>query len=366
MAADIHPDIHADSRKVRTAVVLQGGGALGAYELGVVKALYEQRPGFKPAVVAGTSIGAITAAVLGGARGDPIATLERLWRERLTVPRPLPGGLDPTSWWPPLLRRSLAALGNPGMYRLRPDALFAPWLCSSVYDTAPLRRTLADLVDLEKLNRGDIGVIVGALDLDTGEAAYFDNTGGALSFDAVVASGSLPPGFPLTRIGDGSYWDGGLFSNTPLSPAINFLEACQPDDPDIFRELIVVELFPMRAEIPRTLPEVMDRMTQLRYTTRLTLDRKFFETIDKQVDLMKKKIDEALPPGSTIFDDETYVKMRAHRKIDRFEVVTADLPSALSSASDFSRPSIEARIQAGYEDAIRQGIGGGGPVRCRR
>src|SRR3954464_8814571 len=97
---------------VHTAVVLQGGGALGAYEYGVLKALYEQRPGFKPVAVTGISIGAITAAVLGGARSDPVSALDRLWREKLTVVSPLP-----FLWLPPEIDRSLAILGNPGMYR---------------------------------------------------------------------------------------------------------------------------------------------------------------------------------------------------------------------------------------------------------
>src|SRR5688572_4627166 len=83
-----------ENRAVLTAVVLQGGGALGAYELGVLKALYEHRPGFRPVVVSGTSTGGVTAAVLGGARGDPIPVLERLWREKFTVSAPFPG------WWP--------------------------------------------------------------------------------------------------------------------------------------------------------------------------------------------------------------------------------------------------------------------------
>ena len=85
---------------VRTGIVLQGGGALGAYEFGVLKALYEQRPGFKPTVVTGTSIGAITAAVLVGAKGDPIEALDRLWREKLPVPCASFGFFDPTPWWP--------------------------------------------------------------------------------------------------------------------------------------------------------------------------------------------------------------------------------------------------------------------------
>src|SRR5690349_24499974 len=99
------------TRNVQTAIVLQGGGALGAYEYGVLKALYEQRPGFRPVAVAGISIGAITAAVLGGAQGNPISALDRLWRDKLTVSPPLP-----IPWLPSQIDQSLAVLGNPGMY----------------------------------------------------------------------------------------------------------------------------------------------------------------------------------------------------------------------------------------------------------
>ena len=139
---------------VETAIVLQGGGALGAYEFGVLRALYERRPGFSPVAVAGVSIGAITAAVLGGAAGDPIGALDTLWRRKLTVGAPpgLPAAVD----------RSLAMLGNPGMYQLHAGLFTAPWLLTSVYDTAPLRATLAELVDPARLNAADPRVIVGA------------------------------------------------------------------------------------------------------------------------------------------------------------------------------------------------------------
>ena len=221
-----------------------------------------------------------------------MVALERLWREKLTVAPPLPG------WWPVSWERSLAVLGNPGMYRLRGQWLYAPWASSSVYDTAPLRDTLAELVDVDTLNNGDIQVIVGALEVATGEAKFFDNRQRALSFDDVVASGSLPPAFPMTEIDGDSYWDGGLFSNTPLSPAINFLEERQADDPSVCRELIVVELFPMRAPVPQTMPEVLKRMVHLQYTSRLNLDRTFFRKIDQLVDLFQA-IDAQLPRAAT-------------------------------------------------------------------
>jgi len=342
------------ARKVRTAIVLQGGGARGAYELGVLKALYEHRPGFRPSVVSGTSIGAITAAVLAGAKGNPIEALERLWREKLALP---PRSLAPlTAWWPAEALRSLAYLGNPGMYQVRPSWLFAPYASTSVYDTTPLCRTLAELADPERLNADDIRVIVGATNLGTGQAEFFDNSKKDLTFEKVVASASLPPGFPMTEVEGQKYWDGGLFTNLPLSPAINALEECDGGDPSVLRELIVVELFPMQADIPGTMPQVLDRMTQLQYTSRLVLDQHFFRKIGALVDLVNR-VDQALPPDSDIRNDELYQKMLEHRKIDRFSVVTADFAPELASARDFTAAAIDGRIQAGYEAAMAHGIG---------
>ena len=337
---------------VHTAVVLQGGGALGAYEYGVLKALYEQRPGFSPAAVAGISIGAITAAVLGGAKGGPIAGLDRLWRDKLTVSTPLP-----VPWLPSRVDQSLAVLGNPGMYRPQAALFTAPWTLTSIYDTAPLRQTLAELVDPRILNDEETRVFVGATNVATGEMEFFDSRRpGGLTFEHVAASGSLPPSFPMTAVDGAWYWDGGLFSNTPLSPAINALEGVGDGDPSAVRELIVVELFPMDAPIPETMEDVLQRMVQLQYTSRLKLDQKFFDKIDRFVDLMAK-IDESLEERSEIRSDPTYQELLAYRKIDHFNVVTSSLPPELSNASDFSRSSIEARIEAGYADAIAQGIG---------
>jgi NTE family protein len=345
-----------DPANIRTAIVLQGGGALGAYELGVLKAIYDQRPGFTPAAVSGVSIGAVTVAVLGGARGEPIATLETLWREKLTVLPQVPGFPAATiPFMPRNIERSLAILGNPGMYGLNPELLTMPWASTSIYQTGPLRRTLAELADVNKLNYGGIRVIVGAVDLETALIRYFDNAEHDLTFDAVVASGSLPPGFPMTEVGDRWYWDGGLFANTPLSPAINFLESCEPDNPAIHRELIVVELFPMEAPLPKSLPEVVNRMVQLQYTSRIKLDEKLFNKMDRLIGLIER-VDAELPADSPLRADEDYRSMLSHRRIDSFTVITAQLDHNLTNAGDFSRSSMEARIQAGYHDATRQGV----------
>jgi NTE family protein len=338
----------------RTAIVLQGGGALGAYELGVLKALYEERPGFKPSVITGVSIGAITTAVLAGAKGDPIQALDRLWREKLTVLPPLPAFFQSAyqHFVPREFQRSLAVMGNPGMYQLRPQSLYAPLLSASIYDTAPLRRTLAELVDLEKLNNGGIRVAVGATNVGTSDVKYFDNYEGRLSFEDVAASGSLPPGFPMTKVNGDYYWDGGLFSNTPLSPAINLLEELETDK----RELVVIELFPREVPIPDNMADVVNRMVQLQFTNRLKLDEMFFEKINDFVELVER-LDESLDPQDPIRQDKGYIELRKHKKIDAASIIRANLRPELTNAGDFSKASIEERIEAGYRDAMEQKIG---------
>jgi NTE family protein len=346
-----------------TAIVLQGGGALGAYELGVLKALYEERPGFKPAVITGVSIGAITAAVLAGAKGDPIQALDRLWREKLTVLPPVPPFFQSAyhHFVPRKFEQSLAVMGNPGMYQLRPQSLYAPLVGTSIYDTAPLRRTLAELVDLEKLNNGGIRVAVGATNVGTSDVKYFDNVvdndlddndEGRLSFEDVIASGSLPPGFPMTKVNGDYYWDGGLFSNTPLSPALNRLEEIETDK----RELVVIELFPREIPLPDNLPDVMNRMVQLQFTNRLKLDEKLFETMNDFVELVER-IDKSVDPKDDIRQEEGYKKLRKHKKIDAASIIRANLPHELTNAGDFSKASIEERIEVGYRDAMEQKIG---------
>jgi NTE family protein len=344
-------DINASQPTLHTAIVLQGGGALGAYEYGVLKALYEQRPNFQPIAVTGVSIGALTATVLGGAKGDPIDALEDLWHDRLVVPRGPGSGILPSG-----LEQYWSYWGNPGMFAVRRDLWQGPLGVDSYYDTAPLRRTLTDLVDPAKLASDPPRVIVGATELSSGEMEYFDSfSPRGLTFDHVVASCSLPPAFPATKVDGKYYWDGGLFSNLPLEPAINALEDAADGDRSAVRELIVVELFPMDAAIPRTMPEVNQRMKQLQYTSRLRLDRRFFGEINRLVDLAED-LEQVLPPDSPIRTNPAFEELRSHRKVNRFSVVTTSLPPELSHASDFTRASIEARIEAGYCDAQAQGV----------
>jgi NTE family protein len=263
----------------------------------------------------------------------------------------------PVPWLPAPIDRMLASFGNPGMYQLQAGLFTTPWLLTSIYDTTPLRQTLAELVDPRQLDDDTTRVIVGAINVATGVMQYFrSRQPGGLTFEHVAASGSLPPSFPMTPIGEHQYWDGGLFSNTPLGPAINALEEAAGGDRTVERELIVVELFPMRAAVPQTFTDVLQRMVQLQYTSRLTLDGDLFDQMSDVIDLIAQ-VEDALPADSAIRSDPLFTKLRAHRKIDHLNVVTSNLPPQLSNAGDFSRSSIEARIRAGYQDAMEQGIG---------
>ena len=136
---------------------------------------------------------------------------------------------------------------------------------------------------------------------------FFDrDRPGGLTSEHVAASGSLPPELPDDGYRGGSpYWDGGLFSNTPLGPAINALEQAADGDRAVERELIVVELFPMRAVVPQTLQDVLQRMMQLQYTSWPTLDARFFDKISRIVDLVDR-VDAMLPPDNDVRDDPTY------------------------------------------------------------
>jgi NTE family protein len=423
--------------KVRTAIILQGGGALGAYEYGVLETLYKSRgKSFKPEVITGISIGAVNAAILAGAS---IEALGDAWRKRFALfeappqslftqvpPVPAYGQLIPLGQLiPPILQQYLAAqgvmlaplppllqpvlgqvipqfiqqrlsaFGNESIYRVRPEyfyaGMFASMFTDSICDTTPLRDTLQDVVDLDQLNRY-CQVAVSAVNVATGQLANFGNKKGLdeeikagkksqfanhehLSIDHILASGSLPPNFPATWVDGSSYWDGGLFSNTPLSVAINCLERCCADD-SLEREVIIVELFPRVGSLPNSIPEVINRIFNLSFSSKLTLDEKLFQQTNDYIelaghitDLIEKienldathKQDPQLKDIVSLVEDiikkhRGYIDLIAHEKIDYFTLIPFTAGSELANASDFSKATIEARIMAGNQEAERQGI----------
>jgi len=321
----------------RTALVLQGGGALGAYELGAARRLYKDEA-FAPGVIAGVSIGAITAVLLArpapGLR--PLEALEAFW-QKITV-----SGL----FLPPPLRPYASALGNPNFFVPRIDYYaLASW--TNIYDTAPLRQTLSELADLKALAdpKAMPGLLVSATDVEAGQIEYFYSGDKGLSLDHIVASGSLPPSFPMTMIGDKTYWDGGLFDNTPLGAVLDRLDTSAGAD----RTIYVVNLFPNKAPLPQNMQEVTVRTQNLQFANKTLEDVKMLRRIDEVAGLMEAL--ENLPGGNPLKDNPAYqaVANRHYVRVPKIISITRPEEVLGFGGSDFSPETIEQRANEGYK-----------------
>jgi NTE family protein len=246
-------------------LVLQGGGALGAYQVGVMQALHEA--GIEPDWVIGTSIGAINAALIAG--NAPEHRLDRLhafwdtlrWRSPLSsLPFFEPGALNP------LANLSVIANGVPGFFAPNPSAAWGPMTAVGVehaayYDTAPLAATLGQHVDFQRIAGGATRLTVGAVNVRSGQMRYFDSREEKLDARHVMASGALPPAFPAVRIGNDHYWDGGIYSNTPI-------EAVLDDKPRRSSLIFAVQLWNPNGEAPDSIWQVMGRQKDIQYASR--------------------------------------------------------------------------------------------------
>jgi NTE family protein len=249
-----------------TILVLQGGGALGAYQAGVFAGLAEAA--IVPNWIAGVSIGAINAALIAG--NPPERRVERLrefWqRSSSWAAFTPPPSLDPMRPFFNLYSAASAiAFGIPGFFMPRPLSPFVAPEGSlgalSFYDTEPLRATLRELVDFERINGRAVRLSLGAVNVCTGESVYFDNTKMALGPEHVMASGALPPGFPPVSVGDDWYWDGGISSNTPLWYVVD--EAYRAN-----ALVLQIDVFSGAGELPRNLNQVQERMKDLQYASK--------------------------------------------------------------------------------------------------
>jgi NTE family protein len=263
-----------------TALVLQGGGALGSYQAGVYEGL--TRSGIQPNWIAGISIGALNAAIIAGNAPDRrVERLRAFWEFICQQPWGL--SLQPSfaqsscALLPPAWRTALDSIealralleGQNGFFTPRP--WYALGLAgegphtASFYDTRPLRATLERFADFDRINRPELmRVSVGAVNIRTGNFVYFDNSERTLRPEHFMASGALPPGFPAIEIDGDYYWDGGLISNTPLY----YLLVAQPhDDALIFQ----VDLWSAAGDLPKDLLQVAVRQKDLQYSSRTRL-----------------------------------------------------------------------------------------------
>jgi NTE family protein len=274
-------------------LVLQGGGALGSYQAGVFEALAQE--GVEPHWVAGISIGAINAALIAGnAPENRVARLKEFWALAsggIQVD-PFLGGDTGRAFVSQFNAGATALLGVSGFFtpRLVPPQLSPPGSSGalSYYDTAPLKGTLERLVDFDRINAGALRFSVGAVNIESGNFAYFDNRRDVIGPEHIMASGALPPGFPPVEIDGEFYWDGGLVSNTPLEYV---LEEERRKDLLIFQ----VDLFPARGPMPKTLAEADERVKDIRYSSRTRLNTDQVMRIQKAKLLVRELLDQ-LPP----------------------------------------------------------------------
>ncbi len=247
------------------ALVLQGGGALGSYQAGVIEGLHDT--GIEVDWVAGISIGAINAAIVAG--NPPERRTERLrafWAKMTSALPSFP--IFPNDFVREMVHEWSAgmvlATGVPGFFspRLVPPTFAVPGTAGalSYYDSAPLKETLDSLIDWDLVNNGPVRLSVGAVDVVSGNFRYFDSMMERLDARHVMASGALPPGLPPIEIDGRLWWDGGLVSNTPLSHILDN----QRDSTLVFQ----VDLFCAATEPPRTIMDVMAREKEIRFSSR--------------------------------------------------------------------------------------------------
>jgi NTE family protein len=347
------PDISGIASKYdRVALVLQGGGALGAYQAGVYQALAEARCDVR--WIAGVSIGAINAALISGNPPElRLAALEAFWTkvsDRFVWPFSPEG-----DYFHDLRNQTSAlmamALGQPGFFHPRQ---LNPWLApagaqgaTSFYDTKALRQTLVELVDFGRINSGETRLSVGATNVSTGNFLYFDSSKMKIGPEHVMASGALPPAFPAVTVDGEDYWDGGIVSNTPLQ---HLLDSDPHEDSLVFQ----VDLFSARGPLPRRMTDVLARVKDITFSSRTrqntdtwarvhNLQMKFLEALkrlpeDQRTDEDRKLIEQYSRSG-----DINIVHLIYQKKV--YEGNAQDY--------EFSAASMKEHWASGYADTLR-------------
>jgi NTE family protein len=341
------------------ALVLQGGGALGAYQAGVYEAL--DRAGVHPDWIAGISIGAINSALIAGNPVEKrVARLREFW-ETVSAPPLGPFGIpyDPAVHLSGALHQfvnqtralGIATLGAPGFFkpRLPPPYLWpeTPPGELSLYDVSPLAATLDRLVDFDLINDGGSRLSVGAVNISTGNFIYFDSAERRIDVRHIMASGSLPPGFPATEIDGEFYWDGGIVSNTPLEWVLGAMPR-----PDVLA--FQVDLWSARGELPRSLVEAEVRRKDIQFSSRTR------EATDKLLAAQKirrafRRIHQKLPKALRDSEDARFLAEQADDAVYNIVHLIYHAQSYEGTAKDyeFSRRTMEEHWRAGYDAAAR-------------
>lgn len=335
----------------RRILLLQGGGALGAYHAGVYEGL--AAAGFMPDWVVGISIGAINSALIAGnppeRRSDRLREFWDLVSAR--APFVLPAAMD---FARPMMNRMAAAsamlFGIPGFFVPRmPPPQFAQegtLAALSYYDTEPLRATLNELVDFDRINAGDVRLSLGSVNARTGESVYFDSEDRSITASHVMASGALPPGFPPVEIDGEYYFDGGIMSNTPLQYAAK--------DFRMDALIVQVDLFSGLGELPKNLDQVQERVKDIQFQSKT----RFSYAQVREIEALRTALAEVLDklPASLRSDPQVQKLEEISRRgaVSLIHLVNRhDTKSSDFKDYEFSRATVDELWQAGHGDVQR-------------
>jgi NTE family protein len=341
----------------RIALLLQGGGALGAYQAGVYQALAEAD--LHPDWVAGISIGAINSAIIAGNPPElRVQRLRKFWETVSASPFGIPN-LPPLELRDELNHQLINQAHAMNVLMFGANDFFVPrvpppllWFSGSAdkasyYDNTPAWETLERLVDFDRINAGLIRFSVGAVEVRSGNFVYFDTTTHTIRIEHVIASGSLPPGFPATKVDDEFYWDGGLISNTPLQWV---LESRPRKDTLAFQ----VDLWNARGELPQDMIEVEVRHKEIVYSSRNRAATDQYQH-SQRLRIALAHLISQLPPGLRDSEDVKLLSEVANDKVCNIVhlIYRAKKYEGIAKDFEFSRRTMEEHWSAGYHNARR-------------
>jgi len=334
----------------QVVLVMQGGGAQGAYQGGVYQALHEA--GIEPDWVIGTSIGAINGSIIAG--NEVERRLERLhdfWSRVEVRPPGVFGAITPTLGSPATDFATLLT-GVPGFFSPNPAFLLGPEALvgierAAIYSVDPLRKLLPELVDFDRVNSGKPRFTIGLVGVRDSRMRYFDSNYGKIGLDHVLGSSAVPPTFPAVRIDGEAYWDGGIYSNTPV-------EAVFDDDPRRSSVVFAVQIWHTRGPEPESVAQVFTRQKDIMFGSRSRSHIARQAQLHRMRHIVRTLVGMLTEEQRKTLEVQELAGYGCATVMHLVEINAGPLDGETNSREyDFSPATIAARWQAGYADTRR-------------
>jgi NTE family protein len=333
----------------QVVLVMQGGGAQGAYQGGVYQALHEA--GIEPDWVIGTSIGAINGSIIAGNEiGRRLERLRGFW-SRVENRRSVPFGAVPMIGNPVNELTTLLA-GVPGFFSPNAAFLLGPEALvgvenAAIYSVDPLRRLLPELIDFDLINSGNPRFTVALVGVRDSQMRYFDSRHCKISLDHILGSSAVPPTFPAVRINGEAYWDGGIYSNTPV-------EAVFDDVPRKSSVIFAVQIWHARGREPESFAQVFARQKDIMFGSRSRIHIARQAQIHRMRHIVRTLVDMLPESQRNTPEVQELASYGCTTMMHLIEINAEPLDGETNSREyDFSPVTIDARWSAGYADTRR-------------